>query len=541
MREIKIRRFVLDNFKCHQHLVLDMDGRNVSLYGDNATGKTSVYDALTWLLFGKDSAGNGEKNVEIKPLDSFGTVLDHNAITSVEAELDVSGEITVLKRTYREVSSTKRGSSQETYDGNTSEYFVDGVPCKKYVFEAKIQELVPEEVFRLLTSVGYFANGLRWQDRRGILFDMAGTLSDREIMAADVRFLPLLEGMGKLSLEDYKKKLAAEKRGVTGVRDQLPARMSECQKTVEDLAGLDFAGARAALKELEGLQREVSARLIPMDHGGAADAKRLGIREAEMEAKSLDRENAAYRANQEAGATNTEALKRHRNSLYSRLSVAQNRLAASERRAASLEKSIDTSRQRWIEINGELFSGGTCPTCGQQLPLEQLQRATDAFERSKRQRLDEVVRTADMQKAQKIQEEEAASGLREEIQAMEGEIRNLDQDIQAAEAARIDLVDMEGYQEQSRAIQGRLSVLRKELTDILMDSDKARDMVRGELEAIQAKISRQQSVLAKETVLGYSRRRIEELRQDAQNAAQALESIEKMLFLAEEYTRHKTR
>lgn len=80
MNYIKIKRLALENFKCHRNLVLDFNGGNASIYGDNATGKTSVYDALTWLLFGKDSHGNGEKNIEIKPLGEDGEVRDHNAI-----------------------------------------------------------------------------------------------------------------------------------------------------------------------------------------------------------------------------------------------------------------------------------------------------------------------------------------------------------------------------------------------------------------------------------------------------------------------------
>ena len=58
MKQIKIARLTLENFKCHRFLNLCFDGKNSSIYGDNATGKTSVYDALTWLLFGKDSSGN---------------------------------------------------------------------------------------------------------------------------------------------------------------------------------------------------------------------------------------------------------------------------------------------------------------------------------------------------------------------------------------------------------------------------------------------------------------------------------------------------
>jgi len=64
--DIRLKQLRLENFKCHKALTLDFNGQNTSIYGDNATGKTSVYDAFVWLLFGKDSAGNGEKNIEIK-------------------------------------------------------------------------------------------------------------------------------------------------------------------------------------------------------------------------------------------------------------------------------------------------------------------------------------------------------------------------------------------------------------------------------------------------------------------------------------------
>ena len=87
MKHILIKKLALENFKCHKSLVLDFGGSSASIYGDNATGKTSIYDALTWLLFGKDSKGNGEKNIEIKPLNEFGEVRDHLAETAVEAVL----------------------------------------------------------------------------------------------------------------------------------------------------------------------------------------------------------------------------------------------------------------------------------------------------------------------------------------------------------------------------------------------------------------------------------------------------------------------
>lgn len=540
MRSIQIMRLTLDNFKCHRHLTLQLGGRNATLYGDNATGKTSVYDALTWLLFGKDSAGNGEKNIEIKPLDSTGSVIDHSAITSVEAELSVDGEITTLKRTYREVWSTKRGTSVETYDGNTSEYFVDGVPCKKYAFESKIKELVPEDTFRLLTAVGYFPGDLKWQERRAILFDMAGTLTDREIMAMDAKFSPLLEGMGKLSLDDYKKKLAAEKRGFVGIKDQTPARLDECQKTVRDLAGLDFAGAKAALADLEQRQRDISAQLIALDHDSAADAKRLEIRSAELERQKLDGQNAAFRAQQTAGAVDADGLRRQRNSLESRLATVSAFLTGAEKNLAGYDKAIEDSRARWIAVNGEVFTGGSCPTCGQQLPFDQLQAATAAFEKQKRARLDEIMRTANSQKESKAQTEERIKSLRDEIATLEADILRLDGQISAADAAKVSPVDMDGYAEAVKAIQARVNTLNAELSAMMGNAAQIREQLRSELGAVQEKISQQQAIIGKESILQYTNKRIGEIQADARNAAQALESIEKMLYLADEYTRYKT-
>lgn len=540
MKNIRVNRLTLDNFKCHKHFEFEPSGANATVYGDNATGKTSIYDALTWLLFGKDSAGNGEKNIEIKPLDSAGFVIDHSAITSVEAELSMDGEITTLKRTYREVWSTKRGTSVETYDGNTSEYFVDGVPCKKYAFESKIKELVPEDTFRLLTVVGYFPGDLKWQERRAILFDMAGTLTDREIMAMDAKFAPLLEGMGKLSLDDYKKKLAAEKRGFVGVKDQTPARLDECQKTVRDLAGLDFAGAKAALADHEQRQRDISAQLIALDHDSAADAKRLEIRSAELERQKLDGENAAFRAQQTAGAVDADGLRRQRNSLESRLTTAAALLTGAERGLAAHDKNIEESRARWIAVNGEVFAGGSCPTCGQQLPFEQLQAATAAFEKQKRARLDEIMRTANSQKDAKAQAEERIKSLRDEIAILDADILRLDGQISAADAAKVTPVDMDGYADAVKAIQARVSALNAELSAMMGNAAQIRDQLRSELGTVQEKISQQQAIIGKESILQYTNKRIEDIQADARNAAQALESIEKMLYLADEYTRYKT-
>ena len=541
MTEIKINRLVLENFKCHKSLTLEFMGGNASIYGDNASGKTSIYDALTWLLFGKDSAGNGEKNIEIKPLDASGEVKDHLAVTAVEAVLDVNGEEMTLRRTYKEVWSTKRGTSQATYDGNTSEYYVNGVPCKKNAFQETVNELVSEETFRMLTSVSHFASQISWQDRRAVLFRVAGVMDDKQILATNEAFAPLVESMGRLSMEDYKKKLLAEKRKFVGAKTEIPARISECQKTIQDIQGLDFAGAKAQVEALQATMNGISEQIISIEHDNAAEQKRLEIGNAQLELSQLENENKAYRNNQLVGSVNVHGLSVRITSLRRQQESKKRLLENESAYITSLDAKIAASRSEWMSVNGETFTVGNCPTCGQNLPAEQVKRAKEQFETDKQVRLSKILDAANTLKATKAMAEDRFNNGADEIAQIEAEISDLQVQIDAAEAAKVEPKDMDDYAERKDAIWEKMNQLVRELDDMLMASTDVLEKLRDEKTEIMAAISAQMAIVNKESLLDYSRQRVEELREDAKNAAECLEAIEKMLFLMDEYSRYKTR
>lgn len=541
MTDIKIKRLSLENFKCHDSLVLDFMGGNASVYGDNATGKTSIYDALTWLLFGKDSQGNGEKNIEIKPLDSSGEVKDHLAVTAVEAVLDVNGEEVTLRRTYKEVWSTKRGSSQAVYDGNTSEYYVSGVPCKKNAFQDQVNALVDEDTFRMLTSVSHFASGISWQERRAVLFKLAGVMDDRQIMETDEAFTPLLDSMGRLGLEDYKKKLLAEKKGFVGAKTDIPARISECQKTIEDVQGLDFAGARADVEALNDNLNRISARIVAIEHDNAAEQKRMEIGNAQLELAALENENKAYRAQQTAGNVNVNELNIRLNTMKSQLKKRIGSCDNERSFIAILDQKIKDARQRWIDMNAETFTGGSCPTCGQNLPAAQLQAAKDKFESVKQKRLADILSTANDYKAQKAQAESRLSVSMDEVASIEDAISTLESEIAAAITSAVEPNDMDDYAFRKAVIKERMNTLSGELADMMENSSAVVAELHREKADIMAQISEKRAVISKESLLDYARQRIDALRADAKTAVEALEAIEKMLSLMDEYSRYKTR
>ena len=541
MREIKINRMALENFKCHDRLHLVFGGESVSIYGDNATGKTSIYDALTWLLFGKDSSGNGEKNIDIKPLDAAGQIRDHQAITSVKAELDVDGEIITLERTYREIWSTKRGASEATYDGNTSDYFVDGVPMKKNAFDAKIKELVPEDVFRLLTSVSYFASDMKWQDRRATLFDIAGALTDKEIMAANEQFRDLLDSMGKLELQEYKAKLVSQRKGLIGVRDDTPTRISECQKTLEDMQGIDFDEAKEQEKALTCQQEELSRQLIALENNSTVSDLQLKLREAKLERDTLESANRAYRQEQSAGVPDTRAMERTIQSERMRAETLVTLMAAVKKDIDGYQAEITASREEWIRINGEAFTGGICPTCGQALPFEQLQRATADFEKKKKQKLQAIMEKGNRYKESCANAEQRLTELEQERTRMEENIQVLVQQLETVKANAVVISDMPDYSRNIQVLEEKCAAIQTEIQRIMQDSAKEKGGIRANLSAVNDQLRLVRGVIAKEDVRDRTLKRIQELKADAKNAAEALEAIEKMLYLMEEFTRYKAR
>lgn len=540
MKDIRIKRLALENFKCHKSLTIDFNGRNASICGDNATGKTSIYDALTWLLFGKDSRGNGEKNIEIKPLNAEGEVNDHWAITEVEAVLPVDGEEITLKRTLKEVWSTKRGHSEPTYDGNTSEYYIDGVPVKKYAFAEKVDELVDEDTFRMLTSVSNFAEGISWQDRRAELFKVAGVADDAAIMATDGRFASLAEGMGKLTVEDYRKKLTAEKKKYTGAKNELPARISECEKTVADVAVIDFEAVRAEVQRLTAEKNRLDAEIVAIEHDGATDGKRVEIKEAQFELAQLEGDNRLYRDTQTVGAVDVKALRRDLARYTSELDSKERSLTALEKKLRDLDYQIAACRDRWLAVAAETFTGGNCPTCGQTLPTGQLEAARKAFEDAKRDRQREIESTASAYKATRSDTAERIKITHDEITLAKTCMDAKQEEIDRAEASHVEPVDMDGYADRRKAIEDRIAYLNGELADMMTNSASVRDNLRARVREIKDQIAAKSEELGKEALLTYSRERIETLREDARKTAAALDEIEQMLYLMDEYSRYKT-
>ena len=96
--QIKLKSLHIENFKGIKSIDVSF-GDKTKIKGQNAAGKTTIFDSFTWLLFNKNSAGDEKFN--LRPLDSDGKPI-HNVEIKVVAVLEVDGKDVEIAKTQKE-------------------------------------------------------------------------------------------------------------------------------------------------------------------------------------------------------------------------------------------------------------------------------------------------------------------------------------------------------------------------------------------------------------------------------------------------------
>lgn len=540
MKDIRIVRLTLDNFKGQRHFSLEPNGAGCTVYGDNAAGKSTLYDALTWLLFGKDS--RGQSGFEIKPLGPDGAVLDHEAVTSVEAALTAGGEDITLKKTYYEVWSTRRGSTQASFDGNSSDYYIDGVPVKKYEFDCRVCGLADEGLFRALTSVTWFCGELDWRRRRDALFDLGQMAEDSEIMSANPAFAPLAAAMGRLTLDEFKKKLQAERKGYVGVRNDLPVRLDECRKTAEELETIDFVALESERASLAGHRDALASDLQKLSGNTLLDARRNERGRLMNELTALEQENAGHRKSQERPMADTAGLRVQAKALEGSLLRLMDERRQELKLAAACDASVAEYREKWNGINAETFGGADCPTCGHPLEGAGLREAESRFYADKQKRLDRSVQEAQTVKERGADHRRRAESATEAAVGLENQIAELADKLALAEQReQPQIQDLPGYASRREELAKAVAQLDGEIAQLSKEGSAVRDEIQNKIQALTEELEAIGGAIAKKGALEFTRERMDQLRTEAAAAAAKLERLDKLLFLAEDFMRYKVK
>lgn len=549
MKEIKLQKLVLENFKGFT-FALDPNGLDVNVFGRNATGKTTLADAFSWLLFGKDSLGRAD--FEIKNLDGAGNS-EHGLDHSVEGFFTINDTPIILKRVYHEIWSKKRGSATKTFTGHTTDHFIDGVPVKENEYKAKILELAGDEsVFRMLTSPTVFPS-LPWQKQRSLLLEICGDITDQQVIETDDNLLPLIDllkrfTVSKTPLDDLRKVVTSRRTEINKHMDQLPVRIDEVNKGLPDITGLVQGDIKAQMACYDVKLEELKLKLSGIDNGSnIADlSKRLSALNADirkLEESYTDEVNASVKKlNQKIEAVQEEKSLHDRKSKNLIESIAFRKDAL-----PGLEKKLQALREKWAAVDAEAFQDSTetiCPACGQSLPANRVEEARDkalaAFNRSKAERLGEIEEEGkriagqkdtiviDIEKLNKELIElpafESVYNL-EELTAERDNIKSLAYDFSKI-PNHADLVNQrKGIEAEIEKAKGSVSVDREAITE--------------EISAINGLLVDEKAKLDKFTRREQGEQRIKELKAEEKKLSAEFEELEKQLFLIESFIKRK--
>lgn len=442
---IKIKSITLRNFKGLRDVSFDFGGHNATIIGDNGTGKTTIFDALTWVLFGKDS--HNSTDIDIKTIDATGEPM-HRAEHFVEVALDVDGSTQTLRRTYREIWSKPRGSADLRFVGHETSFAVNGVEVgTKSAYDKIISEWISDSVFRMLTDPMYFNTRVDWKGRRAALLELVGDGIDRTEIQA--RFADLLAEMNGEPLADFKARLAAEKRKNKKELDSFAPKIEAYQNTMppaEDYDAIEREIAQhesATASEIASYQRQIDA----LDEQ-IADASKMDEAAQEAHDRKLKkvfdikkdmsdyidgRITAAKRYNADRNAAIEEAkakadsIRREIEKAEASAAVKRDNLDASVKKQASIKESVDAMRERYSDAKTAAFEYDdttTCYACGQSLPAETIDEARrvarENFEKHQRETLDKLIADANLEK-------DTYNKLTKLISTTEHEIAMLDQ------------------------------------------------------------------------------------------------------------------
>ena len=183
--EIQLIELKLKNFKGVKDRTIQFNDGITEITGKNASGKTTIFDAFTWLLFNKNSEYQTDFNVQ--PLNEKNEVI-HRIETEVTGILKISNGNTekdvTLTKILQEKWVKKTGEIEKKLTGTKTSYEINEVPAKQKDYQKYISELLDEGLFKMITNPLYFPN-IKWETQRDTLLKITGDVSDIDVISYD--------------------------------------------------------------------------------------------------------------------------------------------------------------------------------------------------------------------------------------------------------------------------------------------------------------------------------------------------------------------
>ncbi len=550
---IKVKSLHIENFKGCREMDISF-GDATKIYGQNASGKTTLVDAFMWLLFGKNSAGDSK--FQIRPLDKDGNQIDNVEIKAV-AVLDVDGEEKKFQKIQKQKWVKPRGRQEKELAGNINEFEINDIPKKEKDYNAYITSMVDEKVFKLITNPAAFVS-LKWQEQRDILLKLVSEVTDADVIAANPDLFPLSDELAQFTAEELTAKAKKALSSYKKKQVELPARIDEVSKSLTDIDTAELELQANAIKE------QIADLESQMDDT-TTQYEQWQKQSDEILQKKMDLNEYVRNANadliEQRSRLNRELLE-----LQQKLRDTQNDFRIAELDKQRCEQNLERHNKerdsifaQWKEWNAKVFdeslwtfdeSDTICKQCGQKLPEEQAKerktnfynrknQAIAKFDAEKSAHLDNLesigaeltnsMKTASVgidTASEKMTELALQSGsLKKEITAKENELATLPQEV--------DLSDNQEFQSMQDEVIA-MEEAHNSMTSAADIRSQLKILISGkheELLVVQAKIASANNIAAEE--------RIDKLKAEQKQVGQQVADCEKQMYLLDQFTQAK--
>lgn len=545
----------MENFKGIKSLDVNFSNKT-SIKGQNAVGKTTIFDAFTWLLFNKNSAG--EEKFNVRPLDKDGKRID-NVEIKVVGVIYVDGKEVELSKVQKQNWVKKRGTDTVTLQGNVNSFEIDGYPKSEAEFKAYISGLAQsEEMFKMLTNPQYFSS-LKWKDQRDILMKLVEDVSDVELAKTDSKYAPLIAELAKApSTDDIRTKFSKALSEWKKKQAEIPVRIDEAEKSKIDV---DVAEQELLKSDLE---RKIEAL---EDLMAKSDVRIDEMRSEEMHCQ-FEMSAIAQTMNNELSSKKRE-IENHKYDHERKLedirssirkaqdSIESNKKSISEQtlKKADLAKRYKEEKEKKFDDSKWVFDESTtvCSLCGQRLPEDKIESLRADFSQRKADAIEAFNEEHAKTLAMIVDDGNACAEMIKKLTENSKELENTINTLKLNEAEEIDIIN--GLDEQISKIpsfsdymqNAEYAKLKAKQDKLLADiaeleskgADKVVEDAKADKEKLKSQLDEVNKVIAQAANNVMIDDRIETLRDEQKEIGQKVADQEQMLYLLEEFIRFK--
>ena len=491
-----------------------------------------------------DNDSNDKKDFNIKTLDQNNKPI-HFLEHEVEATLLIDGQDMTFKKVFQEKWVKKRGQSEQEFSGHETNYWIDEVPVKKKDYEEKINSLIPESLFKLITDPSYFNNQLKWTERRELLINISGAnVSDEEILNSKEEFSSIRKNIEGRSIDDYKKVVQAKIKELNKQKESIPVRIDELTNTLITKHNIDYEKIE---KEKEELNSQLKTTELEMTDVQARAKENMKIADQLTAAK---KELSDYKLKKETEYSQKYSselinLQNEKRILESKIRNQQDedserllKIKQDQNRKQELYKKWDEVSNKRLEFDSNSF---ICPTCKREYETEKIEEMKKQFEnnftlhiKSEQDAINKEGQAINMRLDENTKAREM---LQQEIQELNNKLTEISNKITEIEKAKENdnSFDVTLLPEYNNKI--------KEIEEL---EEKVNNLTNGDISYLQNKkveiteeINKLNKILNERDIQEKTKLRIEELQNEEENISMKIQELEGEQYALEEFTKTK--